>query len=112
MKITKDMVGKRIYLFGWEPDYYVEILAVGNEMLFGRDADGHESSWNISNPWEFYTEPKTKHRAAPALIRPSKIDYPFPSKSMFKTEEEARSRFGDYFIKWPASETSWVEWEE
>jgi hypothetical protein len=105
-------VGKRIYLFGWEPDYYVEILAVGNEMLFGRDADGHESSWNISNPWEFYTEPKTKHRAAPALVRVSFHPYPVSSRCPYKTEEEARQRFGDMFVQWPASETSWVTWEE
>jgi hypothetical protein len=112
MKITKDMVGKKVRLGYWDKREFLEILAIGETKIFTRDQNGVESMWCIDSYWEFYSDPKTKHRAAPALVKYRKNGGGFISDQVFETEEEAKKSCGEWLIKWPASETSWVEWEE
>jgi hypothetical protein len=114
MKITKDMVGKSVFRFVCElKGRPILILGVGESKFLGRYlADSTESAYPITDAWEFYQEPKTKHRAAPALCKYRQDPTYYISNGVFETEEDAKDTLGSALAKWPASPSSWVEWEE
>ena len=114
MKITKDMVGKKVTL-GIITPAGVLITAVGDSFFLGIDNGGDEDTWCKDNDWEFYGEPKKMIRLAPVLYRYKDTGPYLKSTHMYASQEEiARKYQGSTYkvVKWLEDEAIEVEVEE
>lgn len=129
MKITKDMIGKKVRWCNWRFDsdpLYCVITAVGVENILAINIyrDGvipsgickREWSWDNDDLWEFYEEPKKKKivRMAPALLKYVSGAYAITDR-VYENADLARKNvefaMGEFFIKWPANDNMWVKVE-
>jgi len=118
MKITKDMVGKKVRRESWEIDSYLEIKFVGEKKFFASEKNGNEGSWLNEDPdnypWEFYEAPKSKRivRMAPALSKNYAGNWLITFEVYSSREEATKKNPADQEnLKWPANDNMWVEIE-
>lgn len=112
MKLTKDLIGKKLRLKDWASLMWaVPEFVLSNGYFVGVDRNKDTCVFYDECDWELYTEPKktiTK-RMAPALIRSE--GYYRISYQLFASEEIAKNNLSKSFIKFPANENLWCEVE-
>lgn len=91
MKITKDMVGKKVRGPDWSEGHYCLILGVGDRLAFCKNAYGGEFVSSLdTDDWEFYKEPPRTVKMAQAVFRNSDGSF-FTPPTLFQTENDARN---------------------
>ncbi len=101
MKITKDMVGKKV-TYKTTREWWIKVLYVGKNLFFGEHDDGMQSVSYLDNnpPWELIEE---KKKYAPAFIRYSEGGRYFITDELFSSLEEAKEACGHgLYVYWPA----------
>lgn len=115
-KITEKDLGNKMKEEGWEKDYFIPLIFCSNKTeiigILYSAFHGKEINFTLKNTeyWLPYEEPNKKvtKRMAPALI--GSDTKKLITSVLFESEENAK-RLLDGFIKWPASESMWVEIE-
>ncbi len=88
----------------------VTITAIGLTFFLALDYKGDETVLGKdSYDWLPYTTPKKTVRMAPAMGRGGTCDSFWISDMLYSSEEESRKGMGPLFLKWPASESMWVD---
>lgn len=104
-------IGDKLTAVSFDDDNYIEVLFIGEKRFFGkRSYDDFECIGEIFDlGWKLYTPPKKTVRMAPALNKFIGTERYFITSDIFKDEESAKNSLGVYFIKWPASESMFVD---
>lgn len=124
MKITEELVGAKVRNPKWGPEDYkwLKVLYVGKESFFCEAENGTQFAFPLKsyfglNNWELYEEPVKKKkivRMAPALFKYGYGIYEI-TDTLYENADSARINMefamGQFFVKWPASDTMWVEVE-
>ena len=116
MKITSEHFGLKLRKKHWlNNNYFIPLgFSQNNKYVIGENTNGDGDEWasNIDE-WEFYEEPKKKviKRLAPAVIdNDGRGDFSI-THVLYESEECARQSYGKFFVKWPASESMFIDVE-
>jgi len=99
MKITKDMVGKKV-TYKTEDNWWVKVLYVGKAFFFGEAIDGTQGTFYLDNnsKWELVEE---KKKYAPALIK-NRVNSRWITNSLYESLQEAQEDYSRSLVIWPA----------
>lgn len=120
-KITEKEFGKKMRWMVWSimyDDYFIPLaFEPGSEnTLIGINKNGEAVKWNQGSYWEEVEEHKKKviKKMAPAAFK-DKYGIFFIADQLFETKQQAETYLYKTYdcsnIKWPASESMWVEIE-
>lgn len=111
-KITEKDFGKKFTKEGFEGfNYFIPLAFTSKRELLGEDEAGCIRFPVNCDNWFPYEEPKKKviKRMAPALCY-NGLEY-YITQDLYESEEAAKKNCPNHFIKFPASESLWVEIE-
>jgi len=106
MKITKNMVGKKIRAFSSKGSYFI-VTAVGKTCFLAVPCwfeDPADRTFDLTTEWELVKEKKKKKLYASALVRGNDADDDWNvTQELYTSRTEVKEQYGDDItVIWPA----------
>lgn len=114
MKLTKDLIGKKLRLKDWASLMWaVPEFVLSNGYFVGVDRNKDTCVFYDECDWELYTEPKKTiiKRMAPALGQFDDKEYFITGKLYSSIDEAIKDNAAFTILKFPANDNLWCEVE-